>query len=177
MVEKPETSEIDWESYRPLVAYLVGLSVPERDKDDVIQNACMRLIETLPIYRRHCHPVQWIRKITIRAIATYHRRRNGSWFGWGKEIPNSLMERWGIEPLTEEEVINICIVHQALEHIPKKYSDVLRYIYLGKHSIGEAAELYDVTYAAMRSRKRRGLRCARRWLEGSSIGYVKDLLT
>lgn len=164
MAQKYEVSEIDWESYRSLMAYLVGLSVPERDTGDVIQNAYVRLIETLPIYRGECSPEQWIRKITIRAIATYHRRKNASCVGWGKEIPMGLWDR-SIDTLSEREIVNICILHQVLDHIPKKYSDVLRYIYLEKHSIGEAAELYDVTYSAMRNRKRRGLKMARAWIE------------
>jgi len=134
--------------------------VPAEDAEDVTQDIFLNLVCSIDNFEGRSAFATWFNKIIVNRVADYHRRMFRQ---KGMFIPEGLLSH---EP--SQETNSDFEMRDLLMKLPKPYREVLLMKFCHDLSFGEIASALGIAYEAVRSRYRRGIRCAARKIEVQS---------
>ena len=140
-------------AYFPRTYKKVRRLVPVDDAEDVTQDIFLNLVSSIANFKGKSAFATWFNSIILNRVADYHRRtfRYKSRFISDDEM--SLHE--------PSQAANTDVeTEDLLMKLPKPYSEVLLMKFCHNLSFNEIALALGVTYEAVRSRYRRGIKCA-----------------
>jgi len=140
-------------AYHPRTYRKVSRLVPAEDVADVTQDIFMNLVCSIDNFKGKSAFATWFNKIILNRVADYHRRmfRYKSRFS-----PEDDMLRYELhqEANTELEMEDL------LMNLPETYREVLLLKFCHDLSFREISSVLGIAYEAVRSRYRRGIKCA-----------------
>jgi len=135
-----------------LMRVLVNLVRNRADAEELLQNAMTRAFFALPKFRGDASFKTWIRTVATREAYNHHRR-----FGARPESASEIIEetiedeeRSGQERLMERELL-----HQALEHVPYPYREILVLRYIEGLALDEIGDMLELGQSATKMRLKR----------------------
>jgi len=145
-------------SYFPGTYRKVRKLVPVEDAEDVTQDIFLNLVCSITNFEGKSAFATWFNKMVVNRVADYHRRvfRQKDIF-----IPEEEMKEHG--PF--QEVDSDVEIEDLLMKLPKPYREVLLLRFCHDLSFAEIASALGIDYEAVRSRYRRGIRCAARKMQ------------
>lgn len=170
---RADPSETDWgrllDVYRPLIRFWIG-RVPDLrgEQEDLFHEVLVAVVRDIPAFdRRHAGSFRaWLREITSRRIREGVRRRNRPPAGVGDhgaehflarlEDPHSdLAAEWDAEH-NRRVLERLCVVVRA-DFDPRTW-DMFRAVVLDGRTVGETAQGFGVSEAAVLKNKARVLK-------------------
>lgn len=144
--------------YLPQTYRRVRRLVPVEDAEDVTQDIFLNLVCSISNFEGRSAFATWFDKIIVNRVADYHRRmsRQKSRFAPEEEAPEH-------EP--SQEVNSDVEIEDFLMKLPKPYREVLLLKFCHDLSFKEIASALGMAYEAVRSRYRRGVKCAAEKIE------------
>jgi RNA polymerase sigma factor (sigma-70 family) len=154
---KTEAFSVLYERLLPSVYARVRFKIPETDVEDVTQEVFIAVLKSLGNFRGQSKLSTWIRTITNRKIADYHRSRP----------PDAIEEReyeYAINNNSYEahrEVLkkqdNLQIVQIALAKLPQNYQDILLMRFVDNMPFSDIARQNGQSLEATKSLFRRSI--------------------
>lgn len=137
------------------------------DAEDVVQQAMLGFVQSLPSFRGDCEPVHFASRVAARtAIATARRRRLArTRHDDGVDI--DLLTSATPEPLADaERNLRMSMLRAALARIPAEQAETLALRIVLGWSLGEVAEATGVPLNTVRSRLRLAKNALRSSIDG-----------
>jgi RNA polymerase sigma factor (sigma-70 family) len=162
-----DPSSPHWKECRRFFEHFIQVSsVPEANKDDVVQDAMLSVIRYLPSFRYECRLYIWLTRIANSRITDAYR---------GQKLLNqhiSLQNNFSNDEEYENEILKIsaplttedeCLIHEAIRETyagmteylnahanPERNRQILQRMLLEQYSSQEAAEELGVPIPVMR---------------------------
>ena len=148
-----ESFDILIKAYRTKTYRKVQKLVPAEDAEDVTQDIFLNLVRSIDNFEGKSAFATWFNRIVANRVADYHRKM----FRRKSRITSE------DEALTNEptqEANNDLEIEDLLMSLPKHYREVIMLKVYHNLSFAEIASVLDMTYEAVRSRYRRGIKYA-----------------
>jgi RNA polymerase sigma-70 factor (ECF subfamily) len=146
--------------YLPQTYKKVRGLVPDQDAEDVTQEIFLNLVCSIDKFESRSSFATWFDKIVVNRVADYHRKN----FRYKSRFVHSEVTPREEPPLQSEGGIEI---DEILIQLPKPYREVLSLKFCQDLSFKEIAASLGMNYEAVRSRYRRGIKCAASKIEPS----------
>jgi len=122
------------------------------DAEDIAQDVFLSYVKTKPAFESAAHEKAWLLRVTINRCKSFFRS------AWQKKT-TALEEDFPTTSFTADELA----VVEAVNHLPKKYRQVIYLYYIEGYATGEIASLLSIprnTVLSQLSRARRLLKTA-----------------
>lgn len=146
------------EVYFPKTYRRVRRLVPIEDAEDVTQDIFLNLVCSIDNFEGRSAFATWFNKIVTNRVADYHRKTIRYRDRFIPEEDAIIHEPW-------QEVQTDMEMKDLLRKIPRPYREVLSMRLCDDLPFREIASTLGLAYEAVRSRYRRGIRCAARKIE------------
>ena len=132
--------------------------VPANDAEDVTQDIFLNMVSSIDSFKGKSAFATWFSSIVSNRVADYYRKmfRYKSRFVYDEDIlKNEPAQKTSFDVEMDD----------LLKKLPKPYSQVLQLKLCHNLTFNEIAEIMELTYEAVRSRYRRGIKYAARKIE------------
>lgn len=153
---KEEAFNLLYERLLPSVYARVRFKIPETDVEDVTQEIFIAALKSLHSFRGQAKFSTWIRTITNRKIADYHRSKSSSEIqaNYEHHVVNDKQNNHREFVKQQDELVSIQI---ALTKLPQNYQDILLMRFADNIPFGEIAHHNGQSLEATKSLFRRAI--------------------
>jgi RNA polymerase sigma-70 factor (ECF subfamily) len=127
--------------------------VPVEDAEDVTQDIFMNLVCSIDNFKGKSAFATWFNKIILNRVADYHRKM----FRYKSRFTSEIdMMKYELHQEADTELE----MRDLLMNLPETYREVLLLRFCHDLSFREISSVLGIAYEAVRSRYRRGIKCA-----------------
>lgn len=142
--------------------------IPEEDVEDVVQEAFIAMLRSIPSFEQRSHFGTWLYTIVNRQIADFYRRRSRGTGGRdiqlvgledAERVPDSA-------PHGREQIDERVTLQGALHKLPEHYQEVIQMRFADKLTFAEIATRRGQSLEAVKSLYRRAMQSIREQIGG-----------
>lgn len=146
--------KIFYEKYSPyLFAFIVTKVGKREDVEEILQDTCLSILDSLPLFNFRCSLLTWAKKIALHEVADFYRKRKIKTvvFSHLPFLENLVSNALGPELVYQEKEVKNEI-ERVFARLSEGYGKILRLKYIEGLSMAEIARVLNISFKSVESR-------------------------